>query len=123
MSALPSPGDAARPVLPAKLRELADLLHPDYPGMTVVLVGLVDGREVMRLPCPVRPPDIAADSLAGELLKALDEADQPITMREWSVRATGGAPTGAVKRRARELVNSGLVTEFPTEPRTYERSQ
>lgn len=113
-----------RAVIPGKLRELADLFHPDYPTMRLVLIGLVDGQEVMRLPCPVLVvplPDPEADTNAARILQALDEAERPLTVVDLGHRANGGDPSGAMRAALRKLVKSGHVRELPGPPRQYER--
>jgi len=121
------PGEHARPGhspgtrLFELLAEVGREFGVIYPGWTFELVGHQAGYRSIRLPCPKPPPNVEEDSLAGNILTALDEADERSTIRELSFAATGGAPTGAVKRAVRKLVEAGVVKEHPTTPRTYER--
>jgi hypothetical protein len=104
------------------LGDLARQLGHVWPGYDFVVVGRPRRKDLLpvRMPCPPAPAAVDPDSTAGNILTALDESDTPMTTRELSYAATGGPPTGAVKRTVRALVDSARVKELPTNPRTYE---
>lgn len=128
MPSTPPPATPGRPhvLVVSKLAEVAELFRPDYPGMTLYLIGLKDGREEMRIPCPIPPstppPPVApADgSNRQTLLEALGELPAPPTQKELFLKAFGGYGTGAQRRALERAVRDGEILELDTSPKTYD---
>lgn len=116
----PSVGGRTHAPVPVLLAELQGICALYWPGIRLTLVGEVAGQEVLRLVCPPELPAVDEDSIAGQLLAALREAGDPMTLREASYAAIGGPPHGGVKRSMKKLVESGRVRQLPTDPITYD---
>ena len=114
----------------AEVRRLIAVAYPDHEPY-LVAYPKKDGGRVLRLLCPdlyVDPPAPTpdpppADGSNADLIRTvLEEADRPLTVVEIGFKATGGEPTGALRKALRKMVADKIVTEHPGPPKTYELS-